>query len=155
MPFFPHTVKDWNSLSKHYLPLTTSRPSTLGLSALNTTCLIRWKNLSYTQLRAPFSGRIGRTFVENFEDVRAKEVILSLQNLSAIEIVINVPEQVLALSREPGRQGMEAVATFSAAPDKEYPLSLKEVAAEADRRTQTFAATFTMPQPDEIQSMLL
>jgi RND family efflux transporter MFP subunit len=109
------------------------------------------KNLGYTELRAPFSGRVGRKFVENFEDVPAKEVILSLQNLSAIEIVINVPEQVLALSREPGRQSMEAVATFSAAPDMEYPLTLKEVAAEADRRTQTFAATFTMPQPDEIQ----
>ncbi len=110
------------------------------------------QNLGYTELRAPFTGRVGRKFVDNFEDVQAKEIILSLQNLSAVEIVINVPEQVLALTREPQpRQGLEAVATFSAAPDMEYPLSLKEVAAEADRRTQTFAATFTMRQPDEIQ----
>lgn len=110
------------------------------------------QNLGYTELRAPFSGRVGRKFVENFEDVQAKEIILSLQNLSTVEIVINVPEQILALAQEPQpRQSMEAVATFSVAPDREYPLSLKEVAAEADRRTQTFAATFTMQQPDDIQ----
>ena len=80
------------------------------------------------------------------------DVILSLQNLTAVEIVLSVPEGVLALADEDevGRR-MESVAIFSAAPDIEFPLSLKEVAAEADARTQTFSVTFTMPQPREIQ----
>ena len=40
MSFFPRAVKDWNArYQKPYLPLTASRPSRLGLSRLNTTCL--------------------------------------------------------------------------------------------------------------------
>ena len=110
------------------------------------------RNLEFTYLRAPFSGVIGRKFVENFEDVLAKEVILSLQNLSAVEIVVSVPEQVLALTEGPEpRLSMEAAATFTATPDVEYRLTLKEVSTEADARTQTFAVTFTMPQPEDVR----
>ena len=106
------------------------------------------KNVSYTSLRAPFSGLIGRRFVENFEDVQAKEVILSLQSVDTVEIVINVPERVLALTQS--REGLELAATFPAAPGSEFPLWLKEIAAESDPRTQTFAVTFAMHQPDEL-----
>ena len=106
------------------------------------------KNVSYTSLRAPFSGFIGRRFIENFEDVQAKEVILSLQSVDTVEIVINVPERVLALTS--GREGLELAATFAAVPTSEFPLWLKEVAAESDSRTQTFAVTFAMRQPDEL-----
>jgi Tol biopolymer transport system component len=63
--------------------------------------------------------------------------------------VVSVPEQVLALTGE-RRNSMEAAATFTAAPDVEYSLTLKEISTEADARTQTFAVTFTMPQPEEV-----
>jgi len=106
------------------------------------------KNVSYTSLRAPFSGFIGRRFIENFEDVQAKEVIMSLQSVDTVEIVINVPERILALTS--GREGLEMAATFPAAPAFEFPIWLKEVAAESDSRTQTFAVTFAMHQPDEL-----
>ncbi len=106
------------------------------------------KNVSYTTMRAPFSGLIGRRFIENFEDVQAKEVILSLQSVDTVEIVINVPERILALTT--GREGLELAATFAAVPGSEFPLRLQEVAAESDARTQTFAVTFAMEQPEEL-----
>ncbi len=108
-------------------------------------------NLGYATLRAPFAGLVGRRFVENFEDVQAKETILSLQNVDTVEIVINVPERFLALAR--GTRGLEFAATFPTVPSLEFPMWLKEVAAEADPRTQTYAVTFAMRQPDELNAL--
>ena len=38
-----------------------------------------------TRLTAPFAGRIGRTFVDNFNNVRSKQTILLLQDLTELE----------------------------------------------------------------------
>jgi multidrug efflux pump subunit AcrA (membrane-fusion protein) len=51
------------------------------------------KSLDDTVLRAPFTGRVGRTFVDNFNNVQAKQEILLLQDLTEFEVVVNVPEQ--------------------------------------------------------------
>lgn len=101
-----------------------------------------------TRLRAPFDGQIGIKYVQNFEDVRAKDPILSLHNVDEIEIVINVPEQIIASVRE----GMTktVVAAFDAAPGRQYPVTVKEFAVNADPSTQTFPVTFTMRQPEDL-----
>ena len=105
-------------------------------------------DLRDTRLVAPFDGQIGIKYVQNFEDVRAKEPILSLHNVDQIEIVINVPEQIVASVRE----GMEKtiVAAFEAAPGRQFPVSVEEFAVNADPSTQTFPVTFTMPQPEGV-----
>jgi len=41
-------------------------------------------NLRYTSLRAPFGGRLGEKYVENFEDVRANQPIVSLHDIRHI-----------------------------------------------------------------------
>lgn len=107
-------------------------------------------DLRDTELRAPFSGQVGIKHVENFEDVVAKEPILSLHDLREIEVVINVPEAVMATVRE-GRGGTATVvATFDAAPNRSYPMRIKEFSVAADPATQTFPITFGMPQPDDL-----
>ncbi len=105
-------------------------------------------DLRDTRLRAPFTGQIGIKYVQNFEDVRAKEPILSLHNVDQIEIVINVPEQIVASVRE--GVARTVVATFDAAPGRQFPVEIEEFAVNADPSTQTFPVTFTMPQPDGI-----
>ena len=103
--------------------------------------------LADTELRAPFAARVGETFVENFQDVRPKESILSLVDVDAVEIEVDVPETRVARFRgEPGR----IAARFDSAPGREFELTVKEVAAQADPVTQTFRATLTMPQPEGI-----
>jgi RND family efflux transporter MFP subunit len=104
--------------------------------------------LSDTYLRAPFSGVIAKRYVENFEDVRAKEPIVSIQNISEIEVLVNVPENVMASLRK--RSKSNAMAEFAAAPGKQYPLTLKEYSTEADPRTQTYQVTLLMKQPEDI-----
>jgi RND family efflux transporter MFP subunit len=103
-------------------------------------------NLSDTYLRAPFAGQIGETFVENFEDVQAKERILSLIDTTQVDIVVDVPEALLATAFNP--QVSDVVARFDTAPGREFDLRLKEMAAQADPRTQTYRATLTMRQPE-------
>jgi RND family efflux transporter MFP subunit len=106
-------------------------------------------DLGYTFLKAPYSGYIGRKYVENFEDVQAKEPVLTLQNVNLVEIVVDVPETIMARADGEGVQFTQ-VARFDSLPDREFPLELKETAAEADEATRTYRVTFSMPQPEEI-----
>jgi len=102
-------------------------------------------NLNDTYLRAPFSGEIGDKHVENRQDVRAKQPVLSLHDVSGFEIVMDVPEAGRALFNP--QSVNRAVATFEFAPGREFPVSLKEFSASADARTGTYRATVTLEKP--------
>jgi membrane fusion protein, multidrug efflux system len=104
--------------------------------------------LSYTYLRAPFNGVISRRYVDNFQEIRAKELIVSLDDISSVEIVVDVPELIVATFTEGSET--HAVAEFAAAPGKQYSLTVKERASRADPKTQTYQVVFRMPQPDDI-----
>ena len=104
--------------------------------------------LSDTYLRAPFTGVIAKRYVENFEDVQAKAPIVSIQDISEIEILVDVPESVMVTLKQGAKKIV--VAEFAAAPGKQYPLTLKEYSTEADSRTQTYQVTLLMTQPEDI-----
>ncbi len=103
--------------------------------------------LSYTSLRAPFSGVIAKRYVDNFQEVRAKQSIVSVQDITNIEILIDVPENVMATIK---KGSASAFAEFAAAPGKQYKLEKKEIANEADPKTQTYRAVLTMEAPEEV-----
>ena len=105
-------------------------------------------NLDYTYLRAPFAGVIGDRYVENFEEVAAKQVICSLHDLTGLDIIVDVPEQLIAGVRRSAETDAEVVAIFEAARDREFAVEFSEVAAQADPSTQTYEVRFTMPQPE-------
>lgn len=100
--------------------------------------------LNDTYLEAPFSGVIAKKFVENFQQVQAKQPIVSLQDISKIEILIHVSEVFMIQSRE---GTASAVAEFAAAPGKQYQVTLKEFSTEADPSTLTYRAVLEMPAP--------
>ncbi len=104
--------------------------------------------LDDTALEAPFKGVVARRLVENSENVAAKQPIIWFQDLEHVEIIINLPENVIATAS----QGMaaELKAVFDALPGKEYAVTVKEFSTEADPGTQTYKTTLTMPQPEEI-----
>lgn len=103
--------------------------------------------LSYTYLRAPFTGVIATRYADNFQEVRAKQAIVRLQDTTHIEILIDIPENVMATVK---RGTASAFAEFAAAPGKQYELEIKEVAAKADPKTQTYRAVLTMVSPEEV-----
>ncbi len=106
--------------------------------------------LDYTALKAPFSGVISKRYVDNFQEVRAKEPIVSLDDISSVEILVDVPEIMMANVREASGEPGRAIAEFAAAPGKQYPLTIKEFAIRADPATQTYQVVLEMLQPDDI-----
>ncbi len=114
------------------------------------------QNLDYTILKAPFAGQISKRYVQRFEEVVAKQKIMELKDLNALEIKFDVPEQIMLRVRETASARGEARAqprllvSFDAAPGKEFDLEFKEVATRADPATRTFEATYTMPVPNDL-----
>jgi RND family efflux transporter MFP subunit len=112
-------------------------------------------DLSYTTLKAPFSGNVAQRYVQNFEEVQAKQPIIALRDLDLLDVKFNVPESLMIRLAE---EGVDAQATdvpvyavFDALPDRRYWLSYKEAATRADAATQTFEVTYTLPSPDELE----
>ncbi len=103
--------------------------------------------LEDTYLRASFEGLVAARYVENFQNVQAKQPIVALQDVSEIEIVVDVPESFLSLSKEDIDQ---VKARFPVAPGREFEVSTKEFRTEADPVTQTYKATLAMPRPEEL-----
>lgn len=102
------------------------------------------KAVDDTKLRAPFSGRMARKLVEDFQNVKAKEPVLVLQDTSTLEIEINVPERDIAMG-PPTREGSVATertepeVIVSALPHLKFPAWIKEFASAADPVTRTFS----------------
>ena len=109
----------------------------------------RTKAREDTRVFAQFDGVIAERYVSNFESVNAKQAIVSLQNLDQIEVVANVPEK--HMTRRETDVEPRTFATFEYLPGRAFEMRLKEFAAEADPRTQTFLVTLVMDKPEDVQ----
>lgn len=105
--------------------------------------------LNDTYLRAPFTGVIAKKFVENYQNIKAKDPILILQDISQLDIVVNVPEQLIIHAKEP--EFYQFAAIFDTVPNKKFALTIKEYSTEADPKTQTYRGVFTMQAPKDIK----
>ncbi|MCP4410021.1 MAG: efflux RND transporter periplasmic adaptor subunit [Gammaproteobacteria bacterium] len=112
------------------------------------------QDLEYTSLKAPFTGSIARRHIQRFEEVQAKQSVLSLQNVTELEVKFNVPESIIrgirtdATGRGKQRDQIKIFVTFVDLPGREFPLTFKEIATRADAKTQTFEVTYTMEKLD-------
>ncbi len=106
--------------------------------------------LSDTELRAPFDGIVADTFADNHQFVQAKQSILSLQDLSNIEMVVHVPDGDVIKMKEKLVGLLTLNATLDALPGRVFPVKMKEFSTQADPKTQTYQATVTMPYPEDV-----
>ena len=112
------------------------------------------QDLIYTSLKATFPGYIAKRHVENFEEVRRKQKVFTLQDTSELEVKIDIPESLMIQLRraiDPGKVSQpkrELYAVFDQIKDARFPLSLKEISTTADPNTRTFQATLKMEQPE-------
>lgn len=104
--------------------------------------------LEYTRLKAPFDGVIARKYVDNYQEVQAKQAILSLQNVTDVEVLMDVPELKIALIR---KTKPRFYAEFAADPNRRFDLKVKEFATQADPATQTYRVVLMMPAPTGIR----
>lgn len=100
--------------------------------------------LGYTELRAPFAGTVVARYAEAYEDVRPNQPIIRLVDKSAIEFVVNVPENIIGLIPEV----TDIQVLFDAFPSAAIPARLKEIGTEASATTRTYPVNLIMDQPD-------
>lgn len=114
------------------------------------------QDLAYTELKAPFSGRVASRAIDNFEEVQAKQEILQLQNTDQLDVIIGLPENLVReLRREAAPDSGSAIeipmyAQFEGHAALRFPLQTRELATKAAADTQTFQVRLTMPSPREI-----
>lgn len=110
---------------------------------------IHKKALDDTQLHAPFAGVIAERHVENYTNVQAKQRIVSLQDITQVEIEVYIPEtQVLSFNRK--TDDLHVTATFDYLPNRKFDVTLKEFSTDADPSTQTYRLRVIMPMPEDV-----
>nr|WP_242469707.1 efflux RND transporter periplasmic adaptor subunit [Rhabdochromatium marinum] len=112
------------------------------------------QDVEYTLLKASFDGTISQRYVEQFEEVQAKQAVLAMQDNNSLQVKVDVPENVIrsikpAGSDQPNGARVPTWASFDGHPEQRFKLALREVSTRADRATQTFEVTYSMPAPTD------
>lgn len=103
--------------------------------------------LSYTEMHAPFSGIISRQLIENHENVAAQQPVLELQLRGSIDIVIQVPEDVISNVDKETQYQPEVI--FDSHPNYRYRAKIKEWDTRPDPATNSYKVVFSMANPTE------
>mgnify|MGYP001828615872 FL=1 len=103
--------------------------------------------LDDTHLRAPFEGTVVATYVENFQNVRQKQPVVRILDTSHIEMVVNIPENMISLAS----LVKTVLLQYDAFPGREFEGKIKEIGREATQTTRTFPVTLIMEQPEDIK----
>ena len=106
------------------------------------------KALDDTVLKARFSGVVSDTYADNFDTVAAGTPILKLQDLSAFDLAVSVPESYVLSGSADVRSRYTFEASFDSLPGRTFPVTVKDAARIADPVTQTYRATFTLEAPE-------
>lgn len=110
--------------------------------------------LEDTRLVAPFKGRVAHRFVRNFQSVQARELVVLLQDVSTLQVDIQLPESAMAgvgqnVTVAEMAPRIEAAVSFAALPDRSFPLTLNSFSTLASAASRTFLVSFVFdPPPD-------
>lgn len=108
--------------------------------------------LQDTTLSAPYDGVIAQRLAEEGQNVRAKEPVVRFQDVEEVEVVIDVPETVMAADIR-AADIVSMVAELSGAPGLQFPLEVREITQVADPVTQTFKVRAAMQAPEGIRTL--
>lgn len=100
-------------------------------------------DLSYTSLRAPFEGIVVAIYVENHEQIRAKQSVLRILDTAFREMEINVPVKFINAIIA-GREKLHFTVTLDAFPDKKIAASIREIGTEASGTSMTYPVTLSL-----------
>lgn len=103
------------------------------------------RRLEDTKLLAPFSGIVSRTYVNNYVLVQGNEPVVSVHDLNNLEVVINVPERLMARNVETPKIYAEVLSNT----DKALELTLESYETEPDPTTGTYAVTLSIESTED------
>ena len=113
------------------------------------------KAMNETLLKAPFAGKVANKIADNFQNVKAKQPILLLEDISSLELDVDIPEQDfvrmkpgLTLKQRTARGKPEIrVSTIAG---RSFAARLKSFKTSADPVTRTYEATFAFDNPSDV-----
>lgn len=96
--------------------------------------------LKDTVLQAPFTGYVHNEYVENYETVSIGQPVVSMVDLSQIEIEVPLPEDFLPQTH----RFLSFSCRFDALPQQKFSAILKEVAKQANPASGTYPMTLVL-----------
>jgi len=100
--------------------------------------------LTYAELRADADGVITAALAETGQVVAAGQAVARLAHRGEMEAVIALPETWLGEART-----SQATVRLWSGPQRRFTAQLRELSPQADAMTRTYAARFTIENPDE------
>lgn len=100
------------------------------------------KALENTVIRAPFDGVVTKRYVDQFQEIGKNKKVLLLQDITKLDIEVNVHEKLMA--GEDKRDSTKITASFASLPNRIFELKIKEFETEADPNTMSYKVTLTM-----------
>jgi RND family efflux transporter MFP subunit len=105
-------------------------------------------SLEYATLRADSNGVVTQTLIEPGQVVAAGQTAIRIARAGEFEAAVSLPEDFAAVA-----DAGEATVTLWSKPDKHYRAKLRELSPSADATTRTFAARYTILDPDPAISL--
>jgi RND family efflux transporter MFP subunit len=100
--------------------------------------------VAYAQLKADADGVITATLAEPGQVVAVGQAVARLAHRGEMEALVALPETWLGEAR-----ASQASVTLWAGPEKRFTARLRELSPQAEATTRTYAARFTIENPDE------
>lgn len=107
------------------------------------------QNLEYTELRAPMDAIISKVFVDNRQNIAAKQAILNIQAVDTADVVFQLPESIVARinRKRENRDTYSPQVVFDSHPEQVFTTRIREFDTEADPATQSYKVALTMDRP--------
>mgnify|MGYP000392151375 CR=1 FL=1 len=109
---------------------------------------IRAKALEDTVLHAPFDGVIATRYAEQQQHIKKQAAVVALQDISEIEVVIQVPERLMAHGGLSSFQNIEA--NFDVDHQRWFAGSIKEYSIQSDPVTRTYKVSIGLAAPEDL-----
>ena len=106
------------------------------------------ERLDDTRIYAPFDAYVSRRYLDNFVNVGPGTPIVKLHDLTQLQVVMSVPENLVA-TVGPDRL-LRSWVEFSFVPGRQFEIALHENRGEADSLAQTYEVSFIMAKPDDL-----
>ena len=106
-------------------------------------------DLSFVQLKAPFSGVVSHVSIKEFENVQVGESVMNIHSTDTINIQVQAADAIY--SKTPANKVETTQPELNViTPDKrKYDARLKEFTTELDPNTGSFLVILTMPMPKD------
>jgi len=108
---------------------------------------IQKKALDDTALYASFDGVIADSYPDVFSTVTAGTPVVTLQDISSIQINVPIPEKYVILRDSRKDNELTFTVTFDSLPGQSFPAEAVSFTAKATEKLQTYQASFQLVSP--------